>query len=151
MSKIELTKDEEEFVNEVSKYICKNVDTLMCANGTCPNQWHCPVNYPVLKSLVKKGYLKNDTLKDQRIAELEEQLKNAIVINFKVGDYFLEYWNKDINIYQYMGNKHFRCLNKSQGYHCDYVILGVLLLGEDFIQPITKEQAEQRLKELKGE
>ena len=89
--------------------------------------------------------------KDQRIAELEEQLKNAIVPKFKIGDYFIEYWNKELNIYQYQGDKHFKCLNKKQGYHCDYVILGALLLEEDFIQPISKDEAQAKLKELQGE
>lgn len=87
----------------------------------------------------------------QRIAELEEQLKNAIVPRFKIGDYFIEYWDKTPSIYQYQGNKHFKCLNKEQGYHCDYVILGALLLEEGFIQQISKEEAIKRLEELKGE
>lgn len=87
-------------------------------------------------------------LKDQRIAELEEQLKNAIVLKFKLGDYFIEYWNKEPSIYQYQGDLHFKCLNKSQGYHCDYVILGALLLEKDFIKQITKEEAQAKLKEL---
>lgn len=89
--------------------------------------------------------------KDQRISELEEQLKNAIVPKFRIGDYFIEYWDKTPSIYQYQGNKHFKCLNKKQGYHCDYVILGALLLEEDFIKQITKEEAQAKLEELKGE
>ena len=88
--------------------------------------------------------------KDRRIAELEEQLKNAIVSKFKVGDYFIEYWDKEPSIYQYQGNKHFKCLNKKQGYHCDYVILGALLLEEDFIKQITKAEALAKLEELRG-
>ena len=83
--------------------------------------------------------------------ELEEQLKNALCPKFKVGDYFIEYWNKEPNIYQYQGNNHFKCLNKKQGYHCDYVILGALLLEEDFIEPISEEEAQAKLKELQGE
>ena len=86
-----------------------------------------------------------------RIAELEEQLKNAIVPKFKVGDYFIEYWNKEPSIYQYQGDNHFKCLNKKQGYHCDYVILGALLLKEDFIEPISKKEAQAKLLELQGE
>lgn len=87
----------------------------------------------------------------QRITELEEQLKNSIRLKFKIGDYFIEYWDKTPSIYQYQGNKHFKCLNKEQGYHCDYVILGALLLEEGFIQQISKEEAKQKLKELQGE
>lgn len=86
--------------------------------------------------------------KDQRIAELEEQLANSIRPKFKIGDYFIEYWDKTPSIYQYQGNKHFKCLNKEQGYHCDYVILGALLLEEGFIQQISKEEAQERLKKL---
>ena len=82
---------------------------------------------------------------------LEERLENAIVPKFKVGDYFIEYWDKTPSIYQYQGNNHFKCLNKKQGYHCDYVILGALLLEKDFIEPISKEEAQAKLKELKGE
>ena len=70
---------------------------------------------------------------------------------FKVGDYFIEHWDKETNIYQYQGNKHFKCLNKKQGYHCDYIILGALLLEEYFIKQISKEEAEAKLKELRGE
>lgn len=84
----------------------------------------------------------------QRIAELEEQLKNSIRLKFKIGDYFIEYWDKTPSIYQYQGNKHFKCLNKEQGYHCDYVILGALLLEEGFIQQISKKEAEAKLREL---
>lgn len=86
----------------------------------------------------------------ERIVELKEQLKNAIVPKFKVGDYFIEYWDKEPSIYQYQGDKHFKCLNKKQGYHCDYVVLGALLLERDFIQPISKEEALAKLKELQS-
>lgn len=86
-----------------------------------------------------------------KIAELEEQLANSIRPKFKVGDYFIEHWDKETNIYQYQGNKHFKCLNKKQGYHCDYIILGALLLEEYFIKQISKEEAEAKLKELRGE
>lgn len=87
---------------------------------------------------------------NQRISELEEKLKKAIVPKFKVGDYFIEHWDKTTSIYQYKGNNHFKCLNKYQGYHCDYVILGALLLEEGFIKPISKEEAQSKLEELKG-
>ena len=86
----------------------------------------------------------------KRIDDLEHRLSNCIEPKFKQGDYFIEYWNETPNIYQYEGNKHFKCLNKKQGYHCDYVILGALLLGEDFIKPITEAEAKAKLEELKN-
>lgn len=78
--------------------------------------------------------------------ELEELRQNAIIPNFNIGDYFIEYWDTEPSIYQYKGNNHFECLNKVQGYHCDYIILGALLLGEDFIKRISKEEAKSKLK-----
>lgn len=96
--------------------------------------------------------------KDKKICELENEverlkhrLSNCIEPKFKQGDYFIEYWNETQNIYQYEGNKHFKCLNKKQGYHCDYVILGALLLGEDFIEPITEEETKAKLRSLEDE
>lgn len=103
--------------------------------------WNCDIGY-ICKKLNQY---------EQENTELKKKLENAIVPKFNKGDYFIEHWGRDINIYQYMGNKHFKCLNKTQGYHCDYVVLGALLLGEDFIEQIDKEKALQRLKELKGE
>ena len=85
---------------------------------------------------------------DEKIAELKQK---AIVPKFNVGDYFIEYWDTEPSIYRYKGNNHFECLNKVQGYHCDYIVLGALLLGENFIKKISKEEAEQKLSELKGE
>ena len=85
---------------------------------------------------------------DEKIAELKQK---AIVPKFNVGDYFIEYWDTEPSIYRYKGNNHFECLNKVQGYHCDYIVLGALLLGENFIKKISKEEAEQRLAEIKGE
>ena len=87
---------------------------------------------------------------DQKIKDLENQLSNCIEPKFKIGDYFIEYWNETQNIYQYQGENHFKCLNKKQGYHCDYVILGALLCGKDFIKPITEEEAKAKLEELKN-
>lgn len=106
---------------------------------------------PIQTEVVSDNKDKTINKLQQRIAELEEQLKNAIVPKFKIGDYFIEYWDKTPSIYQYQGNKHFKCLNKEQGYHCDYVILGALLLEEGFIQQISKEEAQAKLKELQGE
>lgn len=85
---------------------------------------------------------------DEKIAELKQK---AIVPKFNVGDYFIEYWDTEPSIYRYKGNNHFECLNKVQGYHCNYIVLGALLLGENFIKKISKEEAEQRLAEIKGE
>ena len=83
--------------------------------------------------------------------ELAELKQKAIVPKFNVGDYFIEYWDTEPSIYRYKGNNHFECLNKVQGYHCDYIVLGALLLGENFIKKISKEEAEQKLAEIKGE
>ena len=85
---------------------------------------------------------------DEKIAELKQK---AIVPKFNVGDYFIEYWDTEPSIYRYKGNNHFECLNKVQGYHCDYIVLGALLLGENFIKKISKEEAEQKLAETKRE
>lgn len=96
---------------------------------------------------LKDVHQENANLKNE-LAELKQK---AIVPKFNVGDYFIEYWDNEPSIYQYKGNNHFECLNKTQGYHCDYIVLGALLLGEDFIKRISKEEAEQTLKKVGGE
>ena len=108
-------------------------------SGLCPN---------CLDFLATKNQMNIE--QDQKIKELEHRLANCLEPKFKQGDYFIEYWDNTPIIYQCLGKNRFKCLNKKQGYHCDYVILGALLLGEDFIKPITEEDALKKLEEIKN-
>ena len=94
---------------------------------------------------------------DQRIAELEEQLKNAIVPKFMVGQ---EVWfvseilevihNGKINAFEVYK---FKERPYEFWYDIDYVEDNTETsdeVSDEFIFA-TKEEAEQRLKELKGE
>jgi hypothetical protein len=96
-------------------------------------------------------------LKEQNLklkTELAELKQNAIVPEFKVGDYIMEHYNKEIFIYKYIGNLKFKCLSHKQGYHCNSWIVGDLIVGnegeymEASVVKITKAQAEEVLKKL---
>ena len=78
--------------------------------------------------------------KDQRIAELEEQLKNAIVPKFKIGQEVWYIVQEKIKSYKiaYIEGINFRYCDKDGSW-----------LGEKDLFA-TKEEAEQKLKELKG-
>jgi hypothetical protein len=111
------------------------------------------------RDLDKEFEYKKENLKlHQRIAELEEQLKNAIVPKFKVGQ---EIWE----ITPLMSWKIKRIeWHKFNGGNGD-VVMEIYRLGHDgtddyncCIMPVdndrffaTKEEAELKLKELKGE
>jgi hypothetical protein len=49
---------EKEMIEEMAKDVCQNTNTKMCADGTCPNTWDCPLSYSTIKILAKKGYRK---------------------------------------------------------------------------------------------
>lgn len=85
----------------------------------------------------------------QRIAELEEQLKNAIVPKFKVGQ---EVWF--ISMTNYVCNF---IIQELQYTLCCDGRSGICYFSKDNLEEYewnlfaTREEAEQRLKELKGE
>ena len=87
--------------------------------------------------------------KDKRIAELEEQLKNAIVPKFKVGQEVWYVWNKSQVI-------PFKCkienivYDSSKNYKLKYYSEHYICMQEQHLFP-TKEEAQAKLEELKGE
>ena len=81
---------------------------------------------------------------DQRIAELEEQLKNAIVINLKVGQEVYVIENK--NIFKDVLEE----IEITEDGILFYVEEGIYGLEENEIFT-TKEEAQAKLEELKGE
>ena len=81
---------------------------------------------------------------DQRIAELEEQLKNAIVLNLKVGQEVYVIENK--NIFKDILEE----IEITEDGILFYVEEGIYGLEENEIFA-TKEEAQAKLKELQGE
>ncbi len=49
---------EKEMIEEMAKDVCKNINTKMCADGTCSKTWECPYSNTMAKILIKKGYRK---------------------------------------------------------------------------------------------
>lgn len=101
-----------------------------------------------------KGVVEVLNQQDQRIAELEEQLKNAIVPKFKIGQECWgivpkTFWNKESYTIHF----------KVKAYIPDNN--GIVLMLEDSITNLhysyewqvfaTKEEAQAKLEELKGE
>lgn len=91
--------------------------------------------------------------KDKRIAELEEQLKNAIIPKFKIGEICFALLGNTIEEVAIVGarlklskiedeNFTMYSITDSQGYACS-------VMEEQLF--ITREEAEEKLKELKGE
>ena len=63
-------KDKEKQIEEMGKDVCNNINTKMCADGTCPKHWDCPYSNTMAEILIEKGYQKVD--KD-RITLTKEQ------------------------------------------------------------------------------
>ena len=91
--------------------------------------------------------------KDKRIAKLEEQLKNAIMPKFKIGKICFALLGNKIEEVAIVGarlklskiedeNFTIYSITDSQGYACR-------VMEEQLF--ITREEAEERLKDLKGE
>lgn len=102
------------------------------------------------KDLDKEFECKKENLKlQQRIAELEEQLKNAIVPKFKIGQEVWYVWNKSqvipfkckIEKIVYDSSKNYKLKYDSEHYIC---------MQEQHLFA-TKEEAQAKLKELQGE
>ena len=89
--------------------------------------------------------------KDQRISELEEQLKNAIVPKFKVGDivYFLSrvFRDEPLEVCSFEVSK-ISILKNGIYYSATISGNGSIAEKECFA---TKEEAQAKLEELKGE
>lgn len=91
-------------------------------------------------------------IKDQRIAELEEQLKNAIVPKFKIGQevWFIDTRVNDFNehkyIIQYFEIQAIRFDNFDFEYEDCW---GDIVVQNDLFA--TKEEAQAKLKELQGD
>lgn len=57
-SKNRRKENRQEQIEEIARDVCKNVNTKMCADGTCPKTWECPYSNTMAKILIKKGYRK---------------------------------------------------------------------------------------------
>lgn len=90
--------------------------------------------------------------KDQRIAELEEQLKNAIVPKFKIGQ---NVWFIDTRVNDFNENKYMLTSFKIETIKVDNFDIcyedywGDVMAQRDLFA--TKEEAQAKLKELQGE
>lgn len=82
---------------------------------------------------------------DQQIAELEEQLKNAIVPKFKIGQEV--FYLKHLVVVK---GKIQDILTINNGFHYNFVWDDYEWIKDDMVFA-TKEEAEQRLKEIKDE
>lgn len=92
--------------------------------------------------------MKHGVYKDQRISELEEQLKNAIVPKFKIGQEVWFVYAKDVRKYTIF------MLHIDKGgvvYECYVDDTRYSICCKDKSVYATKEEAEARLKELQGE
>jgi hypothetical protein len=49
---------DKERIEEMARDVCKNVNTKMCADGTCPKTWECPYSNIMANILMRKGYRK---------------------------------------------------------------------------------------------
>ena len=103
-----------------------------------------------------RDFFENYKQQSQRITELEEQLKNAIVPKFGVGETVYVYWNGEIRkcevaeiIYNsrvYYSKNLIVYLLESYGVYEDGDLDDGVFGDEDIFS--TKEEAEERLKEL---
>ena len=109
-------------------------------------------NCSELEKIMSKEHqycLDNWRASEKRLAELEEQLKNAIVPKFKIGQEVWYVWNKSqvipfkckIENIVYDSSKNYKLKYDSEHYIC---------MQEQHLFA-TKEEAETKLKELQGE
>ena len=119
-------------------------------------EWQDYCAYKTIEPQIK-GCLDRERELEKKLAELEEQLKNAIVPKFKIGQ---EVWW----VNEHSNKKHLGVLvgfevskvydsQLDVYYRIEYTD-GYLLMTDDFEEDCvfaTKEEAEQRLKELQGE
>lgn len=123
--------------NEYEEWLEQNTDVKDCALN-------------VISFLTMKGCFES-TEKDQRIAELERRLENAIVPKFKIGQkvYIADIYDGRVTKEEYIG-ENLEYIITFKKYHCGCC--------EDEYHEIekelcfaTEEEAEQKLKQLKGE
>ena len=67
-------KDKEKQIEEMGKDVCNNINTKMCADGTCPKHWDCPYSNTMAEILIEKGYQKVD--KDKQVVLTKEEYDN---------------------------------------------------------------------------
>lgn len=79
----------DKIIEEIAKDICKNANTEMCANGTCPSQWSCPLDVNTIKILYEKGWIKP---KDAVVLTNE---RKYILANKVYSDATLKGWKKE--------------------------------------------------------
>ena len=115
------------------------------------NIFYDPYNEIVCDKFALEKLVNESEAKDQRIVELEEQLKNAIVPKFKIGQEVWYAYNKyqkfpfkcviDKIVYDSSKNYKFRYDTSDEYYIC--------VKEEDLFA--TKEEAQAKLQELQGE
>ncbi len=145
----------------------KEIDLVKCIISEIDNNLYsdyggnCCISYTNnLKNLLLaldtpqvRDYFENCEAKDQRIAELEEQLKNAIVPKFKVGQECYVLLGKEIEKITIAGcrikiskmedeNFTMYSITDIQGYACS-------VMEEQLFA--TKQEAEAKLKEMQSE
>ena len=46
-------------IEEMAMLVCRHTMTRMCADGTCPMLWECPLNIKTVEALHDAGYRKS--------------------------------------------------------------------------------------------
>ena len=113
------------------------------------NIFYDPYNEIVCDRFALEKLVKETEAKDQRIAELEDQLKNAIVPKFKKGQevFYINSRNKISSGIIY--NVRYDSM-KGFDYYIPMLQIEDFRIKEESLFT-TKEEAEAKLKELKGE
>lgn len=78
-------KDKEKQIEEMGKDVCGNINTKMCANGTCPKIWDCPYSNTMAEILIEKGYRKIDkgsiVLSKEEYNKKKKHLQNVLELS----------------------------------------------------------------------
>lgn len=76
-----------------------------------------------------------------RLAELEDKIEQGLMIELpcKIGDIVAYKRNNEYYAHRYIGNLKFECLSHTQGYSCDYILIGQLICGDDSIAILDRE------------
>ena len=84
-------KDKEKQIEEMGKDVCNNINTKMCADGTCPKHWDCPYSNTMAEILIEKGYQKVG--KDQ-VVVLKTEYERLIYVEGELQEMNADYYNE---------------------------------------------------------
>ena len=58
-------------IEEMAMLVCRHTMTRMCADGTCPMLWECPLNIKTVEALYDAGYRKSNEVAREIFEEIE--------------------------------------------------------------------------------